>query len=258
VRGSWDRNSASGAWVYPIPPDASEQTIDWQMFLRDAPKRPFDPVRFFRWRCFRDYGEGLAGDLYVHLLSGIQFITGMNTAPSRAQSTGGIFRWKDGREYPDLIETLYDYPNFRVSIRCNLNNEEGEFIGFYGDKGTLTIQDSVLTFKPQDIRPAPEGYSTIGWPAKLRNEYLEQWKKEHPDANDYSIEQESEVYTVPKSYNDVVDHEVSFFNAVRTRKSPVENEVFGNNTSIACHMANYSYFKQTPAIWDGAARKIKG
>src|SRR6202521_1603901 len=74
IEAYWDRNSASGAWVYPIPPDASEQTIDWNAWLDGAPKRPFDPVRFFRWRCFTDYGEGLGGDLFVHLISGIQFI----------------------------------------------------------------------------------------------------------------------------------------------------------------------------------------
>jgi len=66
----WDRNSPSGAWVYPIAPDANETTIDWNAFLDGAPKRPFDPVRFFRWRCFTDYGEGLGGDLFVHLISG--------------------------------------------------------------------------------------------------------------------------------------------------------------------------------------------
>ena len=113
----WDRNSASGAWVYPVPPDASEQTIDWNAFLNGAPKRSFDPVRFFRWRCFTDYGEGLAGDLFVHLISGIQFITSTNTIAQRAQSTGGLFRWKDGLDFPDLIDTFYDYPNFRVAVR---------------------------------------------------------------------------------------------------------------------------------------------
>src|SRR6266699_3494104 len=74
INAYWDRNSPSGAWVYPVPPDASEKTIDWNAFLGNAPKLPFDPVRFFRWRCYKDYGEGLGGDLFVHLISGIQFI----------------------------------------------------------------------------------------------------------------------------------------------------------------------------------------
>ncbi len=82
IEGHSDRNSPSGAWVYPIPPDASEQNIDWKAFLRDAPERPFDAVRFFRWRCFADYGEGVAGDLFVHLLSGIQCVSGINAAQS--------------------------------------------------------------------------------------------------------------------------------------------------------------------------------
>ena len=140
IEAYWDRNSPSGAWVYPIPPDASEKTIDWNAFLGSAPKRPFDPVRFFRWRCFTDYGEGLAGDLFVHLISGIHFISGTNTVAQRAQSSGGLFHFKDGREFPDLIETFYDYPNFRVTLRCNLNNDGGEFIGFYGTKGTSDHQ----------------------------------------------------------------------------------------------------------------------
>jgi predicted dehydrogenase len=259
IDAHWDRNSASGAWVYPVPKDASEQTIDWNAFLAGAPKRAFDPVRFFRWRCYKDYGEGLAGDLFVHLVSGIHFITGINEVAKRAQASGGLYRWKDGREFPDLIQSLYDYPKFQVSLRCNLNNETGEFIAFYGTKGTLVIKDATLTFTPQDTRPQPEGYSIYGWPEGLRKQYLAQWEAEHPATAPLggNVDPEAESFGLPPGYNDTVDHLANFFNSVRTRKAPVEDGEFGNNAAIACHLANYSYFNGTVANWDAAAKKIK-
>lgn len=260
IEAYWDRNSASGAWVYPIPPDASEQTIDWNAFLDGAPKRSFDPVRFFRWRCFSDYGEGLAGDLFVHLISGIHFITSTNMPAQRAQSTGGLFRWKDGRDFPDLIETFYDYPNFRVAMRCNLNNEGGEFIAFYGTKGTMIIKDATLTYRPQDTRPEPEAYSIYGWPAQLRNAYLDQWQSEHPlpAPLTYNPDEEVETYATPPGYSDIADHQANFFNSVRSRSKTVENEEFGNRAAIGCHLANYAYFNKTIAVWDNSAGKIRG
>lgn len=254
-----DRDSASGAWVYPIPPDANEQTIDWNTFLIGAPKIPFDAVRFFRWRGYRAYGEGMPGDLYVHLLSGIYFIAGINMVPSRAYSTGGLFRWKNaGRDQPDVMTTLYDFPNLRVSVHCNSNSNAGEKTTFYGTNGTLQIDDTKLTVTPYVTTPGPERYSTIGWPAKLRNEYTANWYATHPrpEVSAYKIE-EGEIYATPEHYDQVVDHEAHFFQSVRTRTSPVENEEFGNHTAIACHMANASYFNQNVAVWDAAGRKIK-
>ena len=251
IEGYTDRNSAGGAWEYPVPPDASEATIDWNAFLAGAQKRPFDANRFFRWRCFTDYGEGLGGDLFVHLISGIQYITGVNMPPLRAQTSGGIFRWKDGREFPDLMETLYDYPDFRVSIRCNQSNNAGESTIFYGTEGTLSLTTSTLTFQPQNIVDQPDTYATIGWPAKLRAEYLAQWNKEHPQAAPLaqSLRSTAESFSVPPQYSDTADHQANFFQSVRNRKPPVEDAVFGNHAAISCHMANYSYFKNTPAVW---------
>lgn len=258
IQAYWDRNSASGAWVYPIPPGINAQNLDWNAYLVGAPQVPYDPNRFFRWRCFKDYGEGLAGDLFVHLISGIQFITGIDSVAQRAQSTGGLYRWKDGREFPDLIETYYDYPNFRVEVRCNLNNDGGEFIGFYGTKGTMIIKGSTLTFEPQGDAYAAEDYSIIGWPADLRAQYEAEWKSQHPRATPLSskLTEEVETYAPPAHYNDTADHEANFFNSLRTRKAPVENGEFGNHAALACHLANYSYFNKTAAVWNDSSKKI--
>ena len=99
AEGFWARNSPQGAWQYPIPEDASPETVAWETFLKDNSGRPFDPVRFFRWRNYWDYGTGVAGDLFVHLFSSLHFITG-SLGPNRIVSTGGLRFWEDGREVP--------------------------------------------------------------------------------------------------------------------------------------------------------------
>ena len=254
-----DRNDASGAWVYPIPPDANEQTIDWDRFLGDAPKRPFDPVRFFRWRCFRDYGEGLPGDLYVHMLTGIHYIAGVTAPPLRAASMGGILRWTENREAPDLIWTLFEYPTFRLALRCNLNNESPAIVRFCGTKGTLEIKNDVLTFAPQNTEPEPEGYSILGWPLKLRTEYLQQWHRDNPAPlpGTYTLVESAETYAAPHAYDYQVDHMNNFMESIRTRQTSVEDAVYGKNTAIAAHLANYSYFNKCVAVWNEGGHKIQ-
>jgi predicted dehydrogenase len=258
-----DRNGASGAWDYPIPPGADPRTIDWGTFLGGAPKRPFDAARFFRWRAFSDYGEGLPGDLFVHLLTGIYTITGLEGPPQRALSTGGLFRWKySGRDAPDLLETFYEFPAFRVMIRCNQNNDSaGEIVRVFGSEGTLEVNERGVTFTPQDTTPRPETYSTEGWPAKLREEYLEQWHQQHPTLAPGKAKPKAEVVTYrppPHSDNQDREHMTNFLNAVRSRQPADEDAEFGNWTAIACHMANYSYFNQSVAVWDAASKTIKG
>jgi len=256
IEGHSDRNSPWGAWVYPIPHDASPETIDWETFLRDAPQRPFDAVRFFRWRCFNDYGEGVAGDLYVHLLSGIQCVSGINAVPSRAYSTGSLTHFNDGRDFPDLLATLYDYPGVTVNVHCNQNNSAGEPIIFYGSDATMVINGNSLTVTPQDTASQPEGYSLNGWTAAAKQQYLDEWHKAHSELATKPGPAES--YAAPAGYNDTADHIENFLYAIETREHVVEDEVFGNNAAIACHMANHSYFKRTVATWDEATKTIKG
>ena len=256
IEGHSDRNTPSGGWVYPIAPDATAETIDWKTFLRDAPEIPFDAARFFRWRCFKDYGEGVAGDLYVHLISGMQCISGINAIPSRAYSTGSLTHFDDGRDFPDLLATLYDYPGVTVSLHCNQNNEAGETIIFHGREATMVINGNSLTVTPQDTRPQPEGYSLNGWTAAAKQQYMDEWHEAHPAQPAKLAEVES--YSAPAGYDDTADHIASFFHAVETRENVVEDEVFGNNAAIACHMANHSYFNRTVATWDATSKTIKG
>src|SRR6478609_6866466 len=102
VEGSLGRNDPTGAWEYPPPTDLSPQTLDWDTWLNDAPKIPFNKLHFARWRCWRAYGTGVAGDLLVHLVSGMMFMLGINEPPKQAAAVGGIRHWKDGRNMPDV------------------------------------------------------------------------------------------------------------------------------------------------------------
>ena len=102
VEGWLGRNDPTGAWQYPPPPDLSLQNLDWDTWQGRVPKRPLDPKIFARWRCWKEYGTGVAGDLLVHLVSGMIYMLGMNRPPTQAMSVGGIRRWPDGRNMPDV------------------------------------------------------------------------------------------------------------------------------------------------------------
>src|SRR5437588_548931 len=103
------RNDPTGAWEYPPPTDLSPQTLDWDTWLNDAPKIPFNQLHFARWRCWRAYGTGVAGDLMVHLISGMLYTLGWNEVPRSATAMGGIFRFKDRRDMPDFHTVLFDH-----------------------------------------------------------------------------------------------------------------------------------------------------
>ena len=77
VEGRFHRNSATGAWYYPIPPDASPTTVDWKSFLGSAQPHDFDLRRFFQWRLFWDYSGGLPTDLFVHLVTATHQLMGV-------------------------------------------------------------------------------------------------------------------------------------------------------------------------------------
>src|SRR5439155_154197 len=153
VEGSLGRNDPTGAWVYPPPPDLSLANFDWDTWQGDATKRPWEPDMspkyFARWRCWKEYGTGLAGDLLVHLVSGMNFMLGWNEPPKRAMALGDILRFKDGRNMPDVHATLFDYGRAPIYLRLNLGCETPEIYRFQGSKGILEVTEYAITYFPQ-------------------------------------------------------------------------------------------------------------
>ena len=143
------RNSPTGAWEYPPPPDLSPENLAWDTWLKDTPKIAFSPDRFARWRCWRDYGTGVAGDLMVHLVSGMLFTLDWNEPPRSALSLGGIFRWKDGRDMPDLQTVLFDYHGIPVYIRLGQSTETPETARYMGPKGIMDATGFGIQYSPQ-------------------------------------------------------------------------------------------------------------
>ena len=236
------RNSPDGAWEYPPPLDLSPENLDWVTWQKDVPKKPFNPDIFARWRGWRAYGTGMAGDLMVHLVSGMQFATGINAAPDEAMTIAGLYRWNDGRDMPDVQNTVLRYGKVPVSVRLTLTTDTPEVTRIMGTKGVVECSNNSVTWIPQlGIDTSPSYYSQ-SFPAAMRAKYDHDWHAkndpilaQHPLA-DVTVYRGS-------SWDDLRPHLAVFFNAVRTRQPVVEDVVFGRNAAAACHMANASYFE---------------
>lgn len=256
VELSLGRNDPNGAWQYPPPTDLSPQTLDWDSWLNDAPKIPLDKFRFARWRCWKEYGTGVGGDLMVHLISGMLYTLGWNEAPRSASALGGIFRWKDGRNMPDLHVVLFDYHGVPVYVRLGLGTESPELARIMGPKGILDAAEFDLRLSRQRGVDTAPSYYTSGFPQKMRDEYFRQWHAEHDVTPGQEPVMEDVVYR-GNDWDDVRPHLWNFFQAVKSRKPVAEDAEFGNHAAIACHMANESYFRRKPVYWDSTARTIK-
>jgi predicted dehydrogenase len=255
-----DRNTALGAWQYSIPPDASPANIDWDRFLGRAPKRPFEPIRLFRWRNYRDYGTGVAGDLFVHLLSGLHFATG-SLGPERVVSSGGLRYWRDGRDVPDVMLAMLDYPAqpthpeftlaLRVDLKSGLGQEQFGF-RFVGSEGTMTTGYSDLTLSnaPPEAEP---GYTIGTFPKAVQEQFLKQYREKYPEIRPSAdaVRPDKQLrYQPPEGYDAHREHHRVFYEAVRSRKRPVEDAVFGFRAAGPALLANVSYFEKSVCRWN--------
>jgi predicted dehydrogenase len=252
------RPNAIGAWRYPVPPDASPETVDWERFQGNAPKRPFDARRFFQFRNWWDYGTGIAGDEYVHLLSRVHYVMGVQF-PVNAVANGGIYKWEGDRDVPDIHNTLYDYGKFQVQVSANLvsNWEGGEIVRFMGDKGTIELTEEgarLLPYNPQE----DYGYPLESWPKDTKDRFIDEHKNDPlADVGTAKQQPKREPVAFTQQREGTEDHFKNLFECIRSRQQPRENVEFGCGTAVACHMANASYRQGGKrVVWDRERQKL--
>jgi len=258
IRAAYNRNTSEGAWLYPIPPDASPKTVNWEMFLGPAPKVPFSLERFFRWRCYSDYSGGIATDLFVHLCTTIHFLMDAKI-PSRAMAMGELYRWKESRNVPDTLNAILEYPEgFAVSLSSTFNNEFSPQGGFQvlGTEGTLIIGDGV-TFYPE--KPVVGNRWVVeSWPKSLEDAYYRDPKIIATEVEPAKNYQKPEPQRFADNGPDPTElHFGHFFESVRSRQPYWEDATAGHHAAACAHLINLSARERRMTEWDFSRDDIR-
>jgi predicted dehydrogenase len=233
AEGFWARNSPGGAWQYDIPLDASEKTVDWKAFLNKNPDRPFDAKRFFRWRCYKDYGTGVSGDLFVHLFSSLHYIT-------NADVLMGMF---------DYAETE-NHPAFNLSLRVNFvdGTADNTYLRLVGNEGSLNIEwDKVTLTKNKSYAPVDDPLLKT----KLNSNNIGGYERKKMLAPDATVFKAEEGYKGAH-----YDHFHNFFTSIRNKTISREDALFGYRAAAPALLCNDSYFQEKTVKWDPIKLKL--
>ncbi|MCH8232628.1 MAG: Gfo/Idh/MocA family oxidoreductase [Bacteroidetes bacterium] len=254
AEGFWARNSPAGAWQYAIPEDASPQTVDWTRYISNTTQLSFDPLRFFRWRNYRDYGTGVSGDLFVHLFSSLHYIVS-SSGPDKIMAAGGLRYWKDGREVPDILLGMFDYPEtkthpaFNLSLRVNFvdGTSGSTYLRLVGNEGAMDVKwEEVVLRKNISAGPADDPFLKAKAGEQISNYSRKQM-----------LPPQEAIYKAGNNYKGAhYDHFHNFFTGVRTSKKVREDALFGYRAAAPALACNNSYFESKIIHWDPENLKI--
>ena len=198
--------------------NAKEAGIDWEAFQGKAPKREFDPVRYWAWRWYWDYAGGLMTDIGAHQLDIVQWLGGVDS-PKSVVANGGTYHFKHW-ETPDVIHGVWDYGTFAATFAVEfINGHDGVGATFYGTKMTMHA----------DADPGGEirFYETIDKPTPALKPKV-----------------------AIKVVNETPLHVRNWIDSVKANKDPNSTIELGHRVITAAHLANLSYRKNAKVFWD--------
>ena len=283
VAVSTNRNDPNGAWVYPIHPEASPKTIDWNQFVGDAQRieeyfqymkskkleryigpderEKFSPERFFRWRCWWDYSTGLSGDLLTHEFDVMNHILNLGI-PHSATSSGGVYHYKDGRTVPDVLQTSYEFPHrdmtllYSATLASEFNRppkimgtdatiELGNTLNVIVDKASLQYKDKI---EQGIIKPGEPFYRyASGKSVDALSSATEMYFAQRGLL--YS-------YVQGKKYDTTYLHIREWIDAIRTGSEVSCGIKPAFEGAITAHMGTRAYLEGRTMYWDAEKREI--
>ncbi len=257
-----NRNDPNGAWVYDIHPDASPDTIDWKQFIGPSNWHPFSLERFFRWRCWWDYGTGLSGDLLTHEYDAINQVLDLGI-PHSVVATGGIYFYKDGREVPDVFHAVFDYPQRELELVYSASLSSERFRGkvLMGHDGHMEMENTLTVYADRNstryrekieqgmITPEVPIFTYI--PGRMNIDAV-------VSATEQYFASRGLLYTYVggKRYDTAHLHLREWLNCIRTSTQPSCDIDQGFQEAITAHMATIAYRENRKVFWDAENEKI--
>lgn len=214
VRTVWNANSG---YLTPVPPgmENKPEGLDWEACLGALPKIPWDPKRYFNRFAYWDLSSGgQTGGLFVHMVDVVHWFLNL-TKPVAAVAGGGIYQYDDGRDTPDNVNLILEYPEklnvtFEATITDMIPQNSADIV-FMGDGGRLSIFRGGYKFLPAK-KNAEVGQLTAG--------------------------------SSPEGV-----HVGNWLECMRSRKQPNADAVAGHYSAMACHIGNIAYRKQARITW---------
>ena len=263
VEATTNRNSPNGAWVYEIHEEGSPETIDWEQFEGPAPhKVPFSPERFFRWRCWFDYGTGLSGDLLSHEYDAANQILELGI-PKSTMASGGIYFFQDGRDVPDVFQAVFEYPerNLTLVYSATLANGRGRGKVFMGHDASMEVGYTLsVTADWESTRYKEKIMNNIINTSLPLFTYQPGLKgiDTVTSATERYFMTRGLMYTMRggRAVNTTHLHLKDWLNCIRDGGQPSCNIDRGFEEAVTCHMATLSYLEGRKVGWDPLTKKV--
>ncbi len=263
VETTTNRNSPNGAWVYEIHDEGSPETIDWEQFQGAAPnKAPFSLERFFRWRCWFDYGTGLSGDLLSHEYDAVNQILELGI-PKSVVASGGIYFFQDGRDVPDVFQAVYEYPDRDLTLIYSATLANGRNRGkiFMGHDASMEVGSSLtVTADWESTRYKEKIMNNIINTSLPLFTYQPGLKgiDTVTSATERYFATRGLMYTLKggRRVNTTHLHIKEWLDCIRNGGQTSCNIDRGFEEAITCHMATISYLEGRKVEWDPVNKKI--